>query len=76
MSQNLSNFELINQKITLKYGLVSVNIKPQKYHLKMNPACSACLCVNEWHRHAVVFTTHILKHVMLAVISLNEDINT
>ncbi len=24
----------------------------------MNPACSACLCVNEWRRRAVLFTTH------------------
>ncbi len=30
----------------MRYGLVSVNIKLQKYHLNMNPACSACLC--EW----------------------------
>ncbi len=24
----------------------------------MNPACSACLCICEWHRRAVVFYTH------------------
>ncbi len=28
------------------YGLVSVNIKPQKDYLNVTPACSACLCVN------------------------------
>ncbi len=37
------------------YGLVSVNIKQQKYYLNMNPACSACLCMNEWHRRVFSF---------------------
>ncbi len=27
------------------YGLMSVNINLQKYHLNMNPACSVCLRV-------------------------------
>ncbi len=62
-------------------GLVSVNIKRQNDYLNMNPACSACLCVNTWRRCADLFTTQILKHVTLAVISasgisLKEDINT
>ncbi len=33
---------------------------PQKYHLNMNPLCSAYLCVNEWCRHMGLFTKHIL----------------
>ncbi len=62
-------------------GLVSVNIKRQNEYLNMNPACSACLCVNKWRRRADLFTTQILNHVTLAVISasgisLKEDINT
>ncbi len=44
-------------------SLVFVNIKPQKDYLKMN---SACLCVNEWRRRAVLFTTEAC--VMLPVI--------
>ncbi len=48
-------------EIKTQYGLVSVNIKLQKYHLNMNPACSVCLCVNEWGRRAVLFATHVLK---------------
>ncbi len=37
-----------------QYGLVSVNIKLQKCHLNMNPACSVYLCVNEWCRCTVL----------------------
>ncbi len=55
-----------------------VNIKPQKDYLNIN---SVCLCVNEWSRCAVLFTTHTEARVTLPVIltsavSLNEDINT
>ncbi len=46
---------------------MSVNIKLQKYHLNMNPAFSARLCVNEWHRRTVSFTTHTEVRVTLAV---------
>ncbi len=31
----------------MRFGLVSVNIKLQKDYLNVNPACSACLCVNK-----------------------------
>ncbi len=41
----------------LRYGLVSINIKPQKHYLNMNPACSASLLMND--RRAVSFTAHI-----------------
>ncbi len=34
--------------------LVFVNIKPQNDYLNMN---NACLCVNEWRRCALLFTT-------------------
>ncbi len=44
-------------KIKTWYALVSVNIKPQKYCLNRNPACSACLCVNECEFNLL----HILK---------------
>ncbi len=40
------------------YGLMSVNINPQKDHLNMNLACCVCLCVNEWRRRMVLFTIH------------------
>ncbi len=30
--------------IKMRYGLLSVNIKPQKYYLNMNPVCFVCLC--------------------------------
>ncbi len=58
--------------------LVFVNIKPQKDYLNMN---SACLCVNEWRRRTVMFTTRTEARLRLAVIltsaaSLNEDMNT
>ncbi len=46
--------------IKMQHGLVSVNVKPKKNYLNMNPTCSARLCVNEWHRCAVSFTIHIL----------------
>ncbi len=46
----------------MRYRLVSVNIK-QKYNLNMNPECSVCLRVNEWHRCAVSYATCIQKHV-------------
>ncbi len=56
-------------------SLVFVNIKPQKDYLNMN---SACLCVNEWRRHAVLFTTEACDASgdINVCISLNEDINT
>lgn len=58
--------------------LVLVNIKPLNDYLNMN---SACLCVNEWRRPAVLFTTRTEAHVTLVVIlasavSLNGDITT
>ncbi len=34
-------------KIKTRYGLVSVNIKLQKYYLNGNPACLCVSCVNE-----------------------------
>ncbi len=39
-----------------RYGLVSINIKPQK-HFKYE-SCMFCISVNEWHRRAVSFTAH------------------
>ncbi len=67
----LKNKSKVGQKTYIKtrYGLVSVNIKPQKDYLNMNPTCSACLCVNEWRRCAVSFTTHTEVHMTLAVLS-------
>ncbi len=58
--------------------LVFVNIKPQNDYLNKT---SACLCVNVWHRRAVLFATHTEARARLAVIftsaaSLNEDVNT
>ncbi len=58
--------------------LVFVNIKPQNEYLNMT---SACLCVNVWHRRAVLFATRTEARARLAVIftsaaSLNEDVNT
>ncbi len=45
-----------------RYGLESVNIKPQKDYLNMNPAC--CMCLNT------------LAEISVSAASLNEDINT
>ncbi len=64
--------------------LVFVNIKPQNNYLNMN---CACLYVNEWSRHTVLFSTctkdyripkmKVLKRLCLYWhVLLNEDINT
>ncbi len=45
---------------------VSVNIKMQKDCLNMNPACSACLYVNEWQRHGFVCYTNTGARVISA----------
>lgn len=59
----------------MPYGLVSVNIELQKYHLNMIPACSAFLYVNEWCRCAVSFNTHTLKHFLVSDASIYEHMN-
>ncbi len=43
-------------RINKKHKLVSVNIRPQKDHLNMNPACSLC----EWmgQTHGLIYFTH------------------
>ncbi len=58
-----------NTYIKTWYGLVSVNIKLQKYYLNMNPACSACLC--EWmtQMRGFVYYTHTEAHATLVVFS-------
>ncbi len=53
----------------LAYGLVSINIKPQKHYLNMNPACSASLLMNDTDVRFHLLHTYILKRVMLAVFS-------
>ncbi len=58
-----------HSSIKMRYGLVSVNIKLKINYLNMNPAYSACRCVNEWRRCAVSFTTYTEAHVMLAMFS-------
>ncbi len=65
----------------MDFCLLILNHK--KYHLNMNPAYSASLCVNEWRRYADAFICliYIEACVMLAVFSASatliyEYINT
>jgi len=51
--------------------VVYVYIKLQNDYLNINPACSACLCVNERRRRAVSLkvTSHTEARVTLALLS-------
>ncbi len=51
---------------------MSVNIKLQTDYLNMNPACSACLNVNEWCRRVVSYYTHTEACVTLVVFSASS----
>ncbi len=52
----------------------------KRYHLNMNPACSACLCVNEWVRFRLLHTYWSARDARdiyrASAFSLNEDLNT
>ncbi len=55
-----SNLDLSDSGLDI-LQLVSINIKPQKHYLNMNPACSASLLMNDTDHllHTVSFTAHI-----------------
>ncbi len=47
----------------MRYELVYVNIKMQKYDLNINPACSVSLGMHEWRRRGFVYYTNTEAHV-------------
>ncbi len=55
--------ELIKSRSVHLNRLASINIKPQKHYLNMNPACSASLLMNDTDVQFHLLNTYILKSV-------------